>query len=76
MASMAIAALATGQRSATQVAIRYALSHPAISSAIVGIRTEKQLEEVATAMESPVLSPEEIAILNRSIPINYYDSYR
>ena len=76
MASTAIAALVTGQRSAAQVAIRYALSHPAISSAIVGIRTEKQLEEIAIAMESPALSPEEIAELNRSIPINYYDSYR
>jgi aryl-alcohol dehydrogenase-like predicted oxidoreductase len=63
-------------RSAAQTALRYVLQNPAISSAVVGIRTSAQLEEAAAAVKTPVLSTKEIKILADSIRVNYYSEHR
>jgi aryl-alcohol dehydrogenase-like predicted oxidoreductase len=47
-------------RTTGEVAIAWVLRHPAVTAAIVGMRSAKQVEGVIGAMESR-LSPEEIA---------------
>lgn len=76
VAARAVHAVSNDLRGATEVAIRFVLQHPAITSAIVGIRTRAQLEEALKAIESPILSEPEMDILRQSIPVNQYDQHR
>jgi aryl-alcohol dehydrogenase-like predicted oxidoreductase len=75
-AAVAIKKISGDNRTASQTAIRFALQHPAITSAVVGIRTEQQLEDAAGAMDSLVLIGDEVETLALSVPVNYYDSNR
>ena len=75
-ANKAIKALSGDQRSFTQTAIRYVLNHPAVVSAVVGIRTIEQLEEAVKTVTTPVLLKEEMAVLQNSIKSNVYDQHR
>ncbi|HEX2630271.1 MAG TPA: aldo/keto reductase, partial [Chitinophagaceae bacterium] len=63
-------------RSMAHTAMKFALQHPAITSAVVGIRNEKQLEEATAVFESRLLSGSEMELLRKSVPLNYYDSHR
>ncbi|ASZ11024.1 aldo/keto reductase [Chitinophaga pendula] len=64
------------ERLPAQTAIRYALHHPAITSAIVGIRTLQQLEEAAELTATPPLSEKDIAYLQAAAPALQYDQHR
>jgi aryl-alcohol dehydrogenase-like predicted oxidoreductase len=64
------------RRIAAHTATQFVIQHPAITSAVVGIRNEKQLEEAAGVFESKLLTDEELEFLRTSIPVNYYDSHR
>lgn len=75
-AAAAVQSLTTPLRGATQVALRFVLQTRGITSAIVGIRTQQQLEEAIRTIESPVLNNEEIELLRQAIPANYYDQHR
>jgi aryl-alcohol dehydrogenase-like predicted oxidoreductase len=75
-ANKAIKDVSGDQRSFTQTAIRYVLDHPAIASAVIGIRTMEQLEEAVKTVNTPALSKEEIDILQSSITPNIYDQHR
>lgn len=75
-AAAAVQSLTNERREATQVAVRWVLQQRPVTSAIVGIRTQAQLEEAVKAIESPILSEEELAILRQSIPANQYDQHR
>lgn len=62
------------KRTATQAALRFVLQNPAISSAVVGIRTREQLEEVLGVIDSPLFSDDEIDLLRkRATPAHYQD---
>lgn len=60
----------------SQTALRFVLHNPAITSAVVGIRTVKQLEEAAEVSSVPPLSENEIEILSSLISTLYYDLHR
>jgi len=75
-AAAAVQAVSNDQRGPSQTALRFVLHQPAITSAIVGIRTMEQLEEAIKAVNAPALSTEEINTLTQSIPVNYYDQHR
>lgn len=75
-AADAVRKCVTKNRSATQIAIRYVLQHPAVTAAVVGVSKLEQLEEVATTTASPVLLAEEIKILEDSIPAKKYAENR
>lgn len=60
----------------SQTAARFVLSHTAVSSAVVGIRTEAQLKDIVAARDLSPLTEHEIKALTQSIPVNYYDSHR
>jgi aryl-alcohol dehydrogenase-like predicted oxidoreductase len=64
------------KRTATQSSIRYVLQHPAVKSAVVGIRTIEQLEEAIGTVNTPMLSPEEVTTLQNSIKTNTYEQHR
>ena len=72
----AVNSLSTKERDAAQTAIQYVLKNPAVTSAIVGIRTMAQLEDVVRTLETPELSGEELSILSHAIQANIYEQHR
>jgi aryl-alcohol dehydrogenase-like predicted oxidoreductase len=75
-AAEAIAKVAGDRRSPAETAIRFALHHPAITSAVVGIRTQQQLEEAIRVSGSAPLTEKEIKRLQEAIRINRYEEHR
>ena len=58
------------------VPIQFVLQNPAITSAIIGIRTMTQLNAAVTAIEAPELSEEIINKLREKNPQNFYQEHR
>jgi aryl-alcohol dehydrogenase-like predicted oxidoreductase len=52
------------------------LANSAISSAVTGIRTKEQLEEIVATPERQLLTEQELETLALVIPANLYDSHR
>jgi aryl-alcohol dehydrogenase-like predicted oxidoreductase len=75
-ASSAINSISGKQRSKAQTALQFILQHNAISSAVAGLRTIEQLEEIVETINTPQLLENEMEILRNSIPVNYYDQHR
>jgi aryl-alcohol dehydrogenase-like predicted oxidoreductase len=75
-AAEAVAAQSDETRPPAATAIRYALHHPAVASAVVGIRTTEQLHEALRAGDAPDLTPEEWTVLSQALPSNRYDQHR
>jgi aryl-alcohol dehydrogenase-like predicted oxidoreductase len=66
--------LSGAQRSPAQTAIQYVLHHPAVASAVVGIRNTEQLKEIAAP--GPSLEKKEIELLQRQIRQGSYIQHR
>ena len=62
-------------RPPTHTALRYVLSHTAITSAVVGIRTPDQLKDVASVFDSEPLSNDEYTKLQQIIEPNTYQDH-
>jgi aryl-alcohol dehydrogenase-like predicted oxidoreductase len=75
-AAESIAAMSNAQRNPVATAIHYTLHHPAVASAVVGIRTMEQLTEVMQTEESPTLTQSEWNQLADTLPANQYDQHR
>jgi aryl-alcohol dehydrogenase-like predicted oxidoreductase len=75
-AAKAVQLLSNNQRTAAQTAIQFVLDHPSVTSAIVGIRTMKQLEEAVSALNILSLSNSEMESLKNLLPVNYYKEHR
>jgi aryl-alcohol dehydrogenase-like predicted oxidoreductase len=63
-------------RTAAQSAIQFVLHHPAVTSAVVGMRTMEQLKEIVGTMDANKLTEEEYSLLKKSIPANFYEVHR
>ena len=61
------------KRSSTDVALKFVLHHPAITSAVVGMRTEQQLNDGLEAEKSDLLSLDDYSTLSHSIAKNHYE---
>src|SRR5205823_3025407 len=72
----AVYAVSGTTRTPAQTALRFVLQHPAITSAVSGIRTMEQLEEVGNTMDSPPLSEEELSSLRQVSKPNTYEQHR
>ncbi|MEO5564535.1 MAG: aldo/keto reductase [Chitinophagaceae bacterium] len=72
----AIKSISGKTRTASQSAIRFILNHPALTTAVVGIRTEDQLIDAVGTTNSPILSGENIAKISSVVPSNRYDVHR
>ena len=68
--------MADSNKKASQIAIQYVLNHPAVTSAIIGMRTMEQLEDAVKAVTLPPLSTEEMDILHKEIPAKVYAEHR
>lgn len=75
-AARAVATLSNDERTAAQTAIQFALHHPSVSAAVIGIRSMEQLEEVAAAVDTPQLTDADIRLLQASITPNRYTDHR
>lgn len=75
-AASAVKEIADGKRSSAQAAISYVLQHPAVTSAVVGMRTKKQLEEAVGTLAVPALTDDELACLKKNIPAKKYLDHR
>ncbi len=62
--------------SASHVALKYVLNNEAVTSAVVGIRTIDQLEDVIRTQESRRLTSEELQKLKESITAHTYSQHR
>lgn len=75
-AAAAVKACSWEERSPAQTAIRYVLSHPALTSAVVGMRTIQQLEEAVDTVATPELTDVELERLRSAVPPNQYAEHR
>ncbi len=64
------------RRSSTQTALRFVLQQPAVTAAVVGIRTLAQLEDAASTTSVPALTKAEISFLREAVKQNYYEQHR
>jgi aryl-alcohol dehydrogenase-like predicted oxidoreductase len=63
-------------RTAFAIAVGYTLYQPSVTSAVVGIRTEEQLENALNSIGNNELAQNDITRLSASIPSNYYMEHR
>jgi aryl-alcohol dehydrogenase-like predicted oxidoreductase len=75
-AAEAVAAVSKSDRNAAQTAINFVLQHPAITSAVVGIRTIEQLKEAVRSVECSIITKEEMAVLQSAVEANVYAEHR
>ncbi|MBA2500817.1 MAG: aldo/keto reductase [Chitinophagaceae bacterium] len=68
--------LSNKDRSPAQTAIRFILQQPGLSSAIIGIRTREQLDEVVQTLQTPELTAEELTQLKKIAPAGKYEQHR
>lgn len=68
--------LNSDNRTASQTCIQYVLQHPAVTSAIIGMRTFQQLNEAVAAIDAPQLSGDEMEFLRNHIPASKYEEHR
>lgn len=74
-AAAAVRQVAGTTRTAAQVAIQFGLAHPAVTTAVAGIRSLDQLAQALQAT-APPLSRTDTDRLTQSLPANRYDSHR
>ena len=63
-------------RSPAQTSMQYVLRHSAVSSAVVGIRTEAQLNDAIKTATASQLTEEEYKNLGKSVAARIYEKHR
>jgi aryl-alcohol dehydrogenase-like predicted oxidoreductase len=66
----------SSNRTAAQSAIQFVLRHPAVTSAVVGMRTPEQFREIVGTIEAEQMSDVEYETLRNAIPANIYELHR
>ena len=75
-AATAVSAVSTLERIPTQTALQFVLQQPAITAAVVGIRTMEQLVEIVGTMSAPPLEINEIEKIKKAVPAHIYEENR
>ncbi|WP_460924579.1 aldo/keto reductase [Pontibacter brevis] len=75
-AADAVQRVAGNRRSAAGVAVRFVTGNPAITSAVLGIRTEAQLQDAYQVAESTPLTEEEMQTLQQAVKPKKYEQHR
>lgn len=70
-----VAALVTPERSAAHIALRFALSHPAVATVIPGASSVLQLRENVAASQVS-LNHDELGTLQAAVPVHTYSDHR
>lgn len=76
LAAQAVEQLSSASRSAAEVAGGFVLAHPAVTSAVLGIRTPAQLKDAMNVAKAHPLTQEELNQLRKAIPVNTYAQHR
>jgi aryl-alcohol dehydrogenase-like predicted oxidoreductase len=76
LAAKAINSVSNNIRSNAQTALHFILNHPAVTAAVVGMRTKMQLEDALATFNVPYLTKDEMHRLQKAIPVNYYTEHR
>jgi len=71
-----VGTLSGPSRTPAQTALRFVLACPFVTSAVVGLRTREQLEEVVQTLGTKPLTGEEIKSLRSALPLNFYEQHR
>ncbi|QNF35341.1 aldo/keto reductase [Adhaeribacter swui] len=71
-----IKSLSTPERSPVEIAIQYVRHQAAVASAVLGIRTEAQLQDALSISLSRALTEQELKFLKNAIPANTYEQHR
>jgi aryl-alcohol dehydrogenase-like predicted oxidoreductase len=74
--SNAIQKISSPERPPAVTAAGFVLNHPAISSAVIGIRTQGHLNNAIESIYAGKLTEDELKLLSNILPVNYYDNYR
>ena len=72
----AIKATAAKNQSLVELSSRYVLQNPAVTSAVIGIRTDSQLQEALAAGDSNAPDESQMEILRSVLPANKYMEHR
>ncbi len=72
-AQAAIGEVSGKDRTAAQAAIKFVLMHPAVTSAVAGLRTIGQLEDAAG--DAPRFNEAEYEMLTASVPVKEYEQH-
>lgn len=75
-AAAAVKQVAGNAKTSAEVAARFALAAPAVTTAVLGIRTEEQLTEALRVADSPALTPEQVQALQNAVPALVYEQHR
>lgn len=75
-AAQELAKVGTGARTLTGTALQFVFKHPAVTSAVVGIRTRQQLQEALAALEEPPLGQDSYSQLRGVAPALTYQQHR
>lgn len=71
-----VASFSENKRTPAQTAMCYILGEPAVTAAVVGIRTLAQLEEAAGLPATTPLTSADRLLIGYELVANYYDQYR
>ena len=61
---------------ALETSVHFVLNNPAVSSAVIGIRTEEQLKEALAIREARLLQEDQLETLRNILPANKYIDHR
>ncbi len=75
-AAAAVRRLSAAGRSPVATALRYVLQQPAVTSAVVGMRTAQQVQDALEAARAAPLTAAEIQQLQQVLPVNLYEQHR
>ncbi|GAB2537527.1 aldo/keto reductase [Rufibacter soli] len=75
-AAEAVKEVAGGNPSSTGVTVRYVLQAPAVATAVLGLRTEAQLNQALAATEALDLTKDQISLLQQAVPRIVYEQHR
>lgn len=75
-AAAAVKAVSNQQRQPAATPVQYVLHQPAVTCAVIGIRSQEQLDQAIAAGLSAPLSEKEWEILAATLPASQYDLHR
>jgi len=75
-AAKAVHQVAGNTRKASETAVQFVLHHPSVTSAVLGIRTEQQLEDALVAAQAEPLTDAEVRQLQEVLAAGKYEQHR
>jgi aryl-alcohol dehydrogenase-like predicted oxidoreductase len=75
-AAVTVKSLSGSRSNALETSVHFVLKNPAVSSAVIGIRTEAQLKEVLAIREAGLLREDQLEELRNMLPANKYIDHR